>query len=143
MLDAIPGLVPIYFSTNISIHTEEISGLIIAGESVSKFFLDTRNQDEMATEPSSADLVVIFEITSGSELSDEDAELMTSSINDNKKILTFWTNFDSIIDFFVFLAHLLSLGMIIIGFTTKQYESGEEIQEAIQSGLLARSKEIQ
>ena len=142
MLDAIPGLVPIYFSTNISIHTEEISGLIIAGESVSKFFLDTRSQDEMATEPSSADLVVIFEIASGSEISDEDAELMTSSINDNKKILTFWTNFDSIIDFFVFLAHLLSLGMIIIGFTTKQYDSGEEIQEAIQSGLLARSKEI-
>ena len=89
MLDAIPGLVPIYFSTNISINTEEISGLIISGQSESKFYLDTRLIKEMDTTPSSSDLEVIFEIYSDSEISDRDAELMTSSINDNKKLLTF------------------------------------------------------
>ena len=99
MLDAIPGLVPIYFSTNISINTEEISGLIITGQSESNFYLDTRPVSEMDTSPSLSDLAVIFEIYSNSEISDEDAELMTSSINDNKNLLTFWTNFDVWIDF--------------------------------------------
>ena len=144
MLDAIPGLVPIYFSTNISINTEEISGLIIAGQSESKFYLDTRPISEMKTTPSSSDLAVIFEIYSSSEISDEDAELMTSSINDNKNLLTFWTNFDVWIDFLVFLIHLISVGLIIAGFGVKQYheEEEEEVDLTKPTGLLERANRL-
>ena len=143
MLDAIPGLVPIYFSTNISINTEEISGLIIAGQSESKFYLDTRPISEMDTSPSPSDLTVIFEIYSDSEISDEDADLMTSSINDNKNLLTFWTNFDVWIDFLVFLIHLVSIGLIIAGIGVKQYhEEEEEVDLTKPTGLLERANRI-
>ena len=142
MLDAIPGLVPIYFSTNISINTEEISGLIITGQSESNFYLDTRPVSEMDTSPSLSDLAVIFEIYSNSEISDEDAELMTSSINDNKNLLTFWTNFDVLIDFLVFLIHLISVGLIISGIGVKQYHQEEEVDLTKPTGLLELANRI-
>ena len=99
----------------------------------------------MDTSPSPSDLTVIFEIYSDSEISDEDADLMTSSINDNKNLLTFWTNFDVWIDFLVFLIHLVSIGLIIAGIGVKQYheeEEEEEVDLTKPTGLLERANRI-
>ncbi|MDA7464436.1 CD36 family protein, partial [Candidatus Poseidonia alphae] len=42
LLDATPGALPVYFGSNITMEAEQLSGLIIAGESTSTFYLDTR-----------------------------------------------------------------------------------------------------
>ena len=46
-----------YFGSEITMQAEQLSGLIIAGESSSTFYLDTRAHTSQASTPSMDDLV--------------------------------------------------------------------------------------
>ena len=117
LLDATPGALPVYFGSDITMQAEQLSGLIIAGESSSTFYLDTRAHGSQASTPSMDDLTPVFEIKSSSTIADDDAETMESAIVQNQDKMVYWTNFDSWIDF-VTLAFwlgglvLLAMGMI-------------------------------
>ena len=49
LLDATTPALPVYFGTEISMMSEDISGLIISGSSTSTFYLDTRTGLDMAS----------------------------------------------------------------------------------------------
>ncbi|MBT60567.1 MAG: hypothetical protein CMA63_03310 [Euryarchaeota archaeon] len=110
LLDAVPGALPVYFGSDVEMKAEKISGAIIAGSSESTFFLDVRPLNEQSTAPTLSDLQPVFSIESSSEIGDSDAESLASSVVDNKKFLTYWTNFDVPTDF---LAPLLYIGAIV------------------------------
>ena len=109
LVDAMVPALPVYFGTEINMQAEELSGLIIAGDSTSTFYLDTRGQYDRATAPQMSDLQPVFQIVQSSTIDDDDAEDMESSIVTNQKALSYWTNFDVPTDF---LAPLLWLGAI-------------------------------
>ena len=115
LLDATPGALPVYFGSEISMSAEEISGLIIAGESASTFYLDTRAHTNQATAPSMDDLVPVFEIKSSSMIGDDDAEEMESAIVTNQDSMMYWTNFDHPIDFVTLLFWLGGIALIAVG----------------------------
>jgi hypothetical protein len=115
LLDATPGALPVYFGSDITMMAEEISGLIIAGESSSTFYLDTRAHGSQASAPTMDDLTPVFEIKSSSTIADDDAETMESSIVQNQDKMTYWTNFDSWIDFVTLLFWLGGIALIAIG----------------------------
>ena len=110
LLDAMPGALPVYFGSEVTLQAEQLSGAIIAGSSVSTFWLDMRPITEQHTAPTADDLQAVFTIESSSEISDEDAETLASSVTTNQKALAYWTNFDTPTDF---LAPLLYLGAIV------------------------------
>ncbi|NCG00948.1 MAG: hypothetical protein GWP25_04040 [Euryarchaeota archaeon] len=109
LLDAMPGALPVYFGSEVTLQAEQLSGAIIAGSSVSTFWLDMRPITEQHTAPTADDLQAVFTIESSSEISDADAETLASSVTTNQKALTYWTNFDTPTDI---LAPLLWLGAI-------------------------------
>jgi hypothetical protein len=115
LLDATPGALPVYFGSEISMQAEELSGLIIAGESSSTFYLDTRAHTSQASAPSMSDLVPVFEIKSSSMIGDSDAEDMESAIVQNQDKMTYWLNFDSWIDWVTLLFWLGGIGMLAMG----------------------------
>ena len=118
LLDATPGALPVYFGSEISMQAEQLSGLIIAGSSESTFYLDTRAHGSQATAPSMDDLTPVFEIKSSSMIEDGDAEEMESAIVQNQDKMTYWTNFDSWIDFvtlFFWVAGIAMVGMGMVG----------------------------
>jgi len=115
LLDATPGALPVYFGSEISMQAEQLSGLIIAGESKSTFFLDTRAHGSQASTPSMSDLVPVFEIHSSSMIEDSDAEEMESAIVQNQDKMTYWTNFDSWIDYVTLLFWVGGIAMIGMG----------------------------
>jgi hypothetical protein len=115
LLDATPGALPVYFGSDITMKAEEISGLIIAGESTSTFYLDTRAHGSQASAPTMADLTPVFEIQSASTIADDDAEEMESKIVQNQDKMTYWTNFDSWIDWVTLLFWLGGIAMIAMG----------------------------
>ena len=118
LLDATPGALPVYFGSEISMQAEQLSGLIIAGSSESTFYLDTRAHGSQATAPSMSDLVPVFEIKSSSMIEDDDADEMESAIVQNQDKMTYWTNFDSWIDFvtlFFWVAGIAMVGMGMVG----------------------------
>ena len=115
LLDATPGALPVYFGSEITMQAEQLSGLIIAGSSESTFYLDTRAHTNQASTPSMSDLVPVFEIKSSSMIEDDDAEEMESAIVQNQDSLTYWTNFDSWIDFVTLLFWVGGIAMIGIG----------------------------
>ena len=118
LLDATPGALPVYFGSEISMQAEQLSGLIIAGSSESTFYLDTRAHTSQASTPSMSDLVPVFEIKSSSMIGDSDAEEMESAIVQNQDKMTYWTNFDSWIDFvtlFFWVAGIAMVGMGMVG----------------------------
>ena len=55
LLDAMTPALPVYFGAEISMQSEQISGLIIAGDSTSTFYLDTRTGTDLATKPTMDD----------------------------------------------------------------------------------------
>ena len=73
LLDAMTPALPVYFGSEINMKSEEISGLIIAGDSTSTFYLDTREGTALAAEPAMTDLQPVFQIVQGSEIEDGDA----------------------------------------------------------------------
>ena len=115
LLDATPGALPVYFGSDITMSAEELSGLIIAGESTSTFFLDTRAHTEQASTPAMTDLVPVFEIHSSSMIADDDAEEMESAIVTNQDSMLYWTNFDVPTDFLVAVFWVMGLALIAMG----------------------------
>ena len=109
LLDALPGALPVYFGSEVSLQAEQLSGAIIAGSSESTFWLDMRPITDQHTAPNASHLQAVFMITSSSEIGDADAEDLASSVTTNQKALTYWTNFDVPTDF---LAPLLLIGAI-------------------------------
>ncbi|MDC3267803.1 CD36 family protein [bacterium] len=126
LLDALPGALPVYFGSEVSLQAEQLSGAIIAGSSESTFWLDMRPITDQHTAPNASHLQAVFMITSSSEIGDADAEDLASSVTTNQKALTYWTNFDVPTDF---LAPLLLIGAIAcLGLGVKMM--GEEDAEA-------------
>ena len=131
LLDAIPSALPIYLGSDIEIMSEQLSGLIIAGESTTRFYLDSRDGNDMKTKPNMGDLVPVFEIKSVSVIGDEDAEEMESAIIQNQNYFTYWMNFDTFPD-------LIPLVMWLVGilFTTipivMMLKEPEELEEEVE-----------
>ena len=109
LLDAVPGALPVYFGSEVTLQAEQLSGAIIAGSSESTFWLDMRPITDQHTAPVASDLQAVFAIESSSEISDDDAETLASSVTTNQKALTYWTNLDVPTDY---LAPLLLIGAI-------------------------------
>ena len=145
LLDATPSALPVYFGSEVSLETEQLSGLIISGSSTSTFYLDTRNNNNMTTAPLATDLVPVFQISRNSMIADSDAADMESAIVQNQDIISYWTNFDSPIDFVALLLYLAGVGMIVMHFVAKTEDedlsepaeepaADEEVEEVV-SGL--------
>ena len=115
LLDAMTPALPIYFGTEINMQAEELSGLIIAGDSTSTFYLDMRGEFDRATAPQMSDLQPVFQIVQSSEIEDDDAEEMESSIVTNQNGLTYWTNFDVPTDYVALLLYLGAISCLILG----------------------------
>ncbi|WP_438995619.1 hypothetical protein [Poseidonia sp.] len=115
LLDATPGALPVYFGSDITMKAEQLSGLIIAGESSSTFYLDTRAHTNQASEPSMSDLVPVFQIKSASMIDGDDAEAMESAIVTNQDAMAYWTNFDHPIDYVTLLFWIGGIALIAIG----------------------------
>ncbi len=144
LLDVIPSALPIYLGSEIKIKSEQLSGLIIAGESTTTFYLDNRQGNQMQSQPTFNDLVPVFEIQSSSEIADEDAEKMESAIIQNQNYFTYWMNFDTSLDFIPFLTWLLAIGFISTSLvrTLKFQPEDEMIPDQLEKkpaiGLLQR-----
>ena len=115
LVDAMVPALPVYFGTEINMQAEELSGLIIAGDSTSTFYLDMRGQYDRATAPQMTDLQPVFQIVQSSEIADGDAEDMESSIVTNQKALSYWTNFDVPTDYVALLLYLGALTCLVLG----------------------------
>ena len=115
LLDAMTPALPIYFGTEINMQAEELSGLIIAGDSTSTFYLDMRGEFDRATAPQMSDLQPVFQIVQSSEIEDDDAEEMESSIVTNQNALSYWTNFDVPTDYVALLLYLGAISCLILG----------------------------
>ena len=115
LVDAMVPALPVYFGTEINMQAEEVSGLIIAGDSTSTFYLDTRGPYERATAPQMTDLQEVFQIVQSSEIEDDDAEAMESSIVTNQNALSYWTNFDVPTDYVALLLYLGALSCLVLG----------------------------
>ena len=131
LLDATPSALPIYFGSEVSLETEQLSGLIISGSSTSTFYLDTRDNANMTTAPAATDLVPVFQISSSSTIGDSDAEDMESAIVQNQEMISYWMNFDSPIDFVALLLYIAGVAMIIMHFVAKTED--DEASEATES----------
>ena len=115
LVDAMTPALPIYFGTEINMQAEELSGLIIAGDSTSTFYTDMRGQYDRGTAPQMSDLQPLFQIVQSSEIDDDDAEDMESSIVTNQKALSYWTNFDVPTDYIALLLYLGALTCLVLG----------------------------
>jgi hypothetical protein len=115
LVDAMVPALPVYFGTEINMQAEELSGLIIGGDSTSTFYLDTRGQYDRATAPQLSDLQPVFQIVQSSTIADDDAEDMESSIVTNQKALSYWTNFDVPTDYVALLLYLGALTCLVLG----------------------------
>ncbi len=130
LLDATPSALPVYFGSEVSLETEQLSGLIISGSSTSTFYLDTRNNKNMTTAPLATDLVPVFQISRNSMIADSDATDMESAIVQNQDVISYWTNFDSPIDFVALLLYLVGVGMIVMHFVAKTED--EDVSESAE-----------
>ena len=131
LLDAVPGALPVYFGSEVSMSVEQVSGAAIAGESTSHFYLDTRPITSMNVAPTIDDLQPVFMIKSSGEISDEDAESLESSIVTNQEILGYWTNFDNIVDYITVMIYLGAVVAIVNGVRLMMTE--DETDEAMKS----------
>ncbi|MDA8717737.1 CD36 family protein [Candidatus Poseidoniales archaeon] len=116
LLDATTPALPVYFGTDISMMSEDISGLIISGSSTSTFYLDTRTGLDLATAPNMTDLQPVFEIQLSSEIEDDDAEDMESAIVQNQEYMGWWMNFDNGFDYVALLLYIGGVALIIMHF---------------------------
>ena len=116
LLDAMTPALPVYFGAEISMQSEQISGLIIAGDSTSTFYLDTRTGTDLATEPTMDDLQEVFQIVQGSEIEDGDAEDMESAIVQNQEFMGWWMNFDNGFDYVALLLYVGGVALVIMHF---------------------------
>jgi hypothetical protein len=115
LLDAVPGALPVYFGSDVSMSVEQVSQAAIAGTSESYFYLDTRPITSMNEAPAIDDLQPVFMIVSTGEISDSDAESLESAIVTNQELLNYWTNFDTSADYITLLFYVLALVGILNG----------------------------
>jgi hypothetical protein len=113
LLDATPSALPVYLGSDIEVKSEQLSGLIIAGESTTTFYLDTRDGNDMVTPPTMDDMVPVFQIESASMIGDDDAEQMESAIVQNQNYFTFWSNFDTGLDFIPLFLWIFGISLLI------------------------------
>ena len=116
LLDAMTPALPVYFGSEINMKSEEVSGLIIAGDSTSTFYLDTRTGTDLASSPAMSDLQPVFQIVQGSEIEDGDAEDMESAIVQNQEYMGWWMNFDNGFDYVALLLYIGGVALIIMHF---------------------------
>jgi hypothetical protein len=117
LLDALEPALPVYFGTDISMMSEDISGLIISGSSTSTFYLDTRTGLDLATsDPNMTDLQPVFQIVQSSEIEDDDAEDMESAIVQNQEYMGWWMNFDNGFDYVALLLYIGGVALIVMHF---------------------------
>ena len=116
LLDALTPALPVYFGSEINMESEQISGLIIAGDSTSTFYLDTRTGTDLASTPAMTDLQPVFQIVQGSEIEGDDAEEMESAIVQNQEYMGWWMNFDNTFDFVALLLYIGGFAMIAMHF---------------------------
>ena len=116
LLDAMTPALPVYFGSEIDMQAEEVSGLIIAGESTSTFYLDTRTGTDLASTPAMTDLQPVFQIVQGSEIEDGDAEDMESAIVQNQELMGWWMNFDNGFDYVALLLYIGGVALIVMHF---------------------------
>jgi hypothetical protein len=131
LLDATPSALPIFLGSDITLKSEKLSGLIIAGESTTTFYLDTRQNTNMTTAPLMSDLTKVFNIKSSSTIGADDADTMESSIVTNQETFSYWTNFDHPVDYLTVLFYLgavLCIGNGLRLMMGAEEESAEETQ---------------
>lgn len=116
LLDAMTPALPVYFGSEINMQAEEVSGLIIAGDSTSTFYLDTRTGIDLASTPTMDDLQPVFQIVQGSEIEDGDAEDMESAIVQNQELMGWWMNFDNGFDYVALLLYIGGVALIVMHF---------------------------
>ena len=116
LLDAMTPALPVYFGSEIDMQAEEVSGLIIAGDSTSTFYLDTRTGTDLASTPAMTDLQPVFQIVQGSEIEDGDAEDMESAIVQNQELMGWWMNFDNGFDYVALLLYIGGVALIVMHF---------------------------
>ncbi len=116
LLDAMTPALPVYFGSEISLQSEDLSGLIISGSSVSTFYLDTRTGVDLASTPTMQDLQPVFQIVQSSEIEDDDAADMESAIVENQAYMSWWTNFDTGFDYVALLLYIGGLALVVIHF---------------------------
>jgi hypothetical protein len=119
--DIFPGAVPIYFSAEVELKVQHTARIIVAGESTSHFYLDTRLMSAQAAgPPTEADLQPIFMIVSGGGADQTTVDAMQSGIIQNQNRFTYWTNFDTggsafFIDYVTALIYLAGIGLLVAG----------------------------
>ena len=129
LLDATPSALPIYLGSEITLQSEQLSGLIIAGDSTTRFYLDTRDGNDMQTPPSLSDLTPVFEIESTSTIGNSDADAMRSAIVQNQNFFTYWANFDTPLDFIPFILWVIVFAALFVVLATTYRELGLEEEE--------------
>ena len=140
LLDAIPGVLPVYFESEVEMKVEQLSGAIIGGQSQSIFWLDTRNTTDQQNPPVKSDLQQVFMIKTSAELDDETAETMESQIVTNQDMLAFFTNFDHWADYvalsiWVVAALTILSGTVLMIKGKKESDSDKWHQEPMISSI--------
>ena len=128
LLDAMTPALPVYFGSEINMQSEEISGLIIAGDSTSTFYLDTRTGTDLASTPAMSDLQPVFQIVQGSEIEDGDAEDMESAIVQNQEYMGWWMNFDNGFDYVALLLYIGGVALVIMHFVMAGQKKDETFE---------------
>jgi hypothetical protein len=128
LLDAMTPALPVYFGAEINMQSEQLSGLIIAGDSTSTFYLDTRTGTDLASTPTMDDLQPVFQIVQGSEIADDDAEDMESAVVQNQEYMGWWMNFDNGFDYVALLLYIGGFALVIMHFVM----SGKKEDELTQ-----------
>jgi hypothetical protein len=87
------------------------------------------------------DLVPVFEIHSSSMIGDSDAEDMESAIVQNQDKMTYWTNFDSWIDYVTLLFWVGGIAMIGMGMVGAANASSDEEEKDFSASAEETSTE--
>ena len=130
LLDAMTPALPVYFGSEISLQSEDLSGLIISGSSTSTFYLDTRTGVDLASTPTMQDLQPVFQIVQSSEIEDDDAADMESAIVENQAYMSWWTNFDTSFDYVALLLYIGGLALVVIHFVNASKDESFATSEA-------------
>lgn len=131
LLDAVPGALPVYFGSDVTMSVEQVSGAAIAGSSESYFYLDTRPITSMNEAPAFTDLQPVFKIVSTGTIGDSDAADLESAIVQNQETFGYWTNFDNIADYITLMFYILAIGALANG--VRLMVSEDETDEAMKA----------